>query len=297
LMTSVGGNVPDPKKIEDISAAQKTGWTGVGRYVRATDPFHNLVSIHPGDSGRNCVEDDSVLDFDMLQTGHGSFEVVNNTLKVVRDSYARRPYKPVVESEVAYEGILGRARDDLQRVLFWNCVLNGCAGFTYGANGIWQLNRPERPFGNSPHGSSWGFTPWQKAALLPGAAVVALGKRILEKLPWWKLAPHPEWFKREETSAGWYSWAQEWDYPQIAGSEGELLVAYVRHSKAPWDRPEHYRFEGLTPGATYKGKQIDPDTGQEWPIPKFTADDQGRWCIPFAPYIGDVLLVAQKVKS
>jgi phage terminase large subunit GpA-like protein len=32
-------------------------------------------------------------------------------------------------------------------------------------------------------------------------------------------------------------------------------------------------------------------------LPRFTADEQGRWCIPFAPYIGDVMVVAQKVKG
>ena len=280
---------------DELAAIQKKGWTDVGRYVRATDPFHNLVSIHPGDSGRNCVEDDSVLDFDMLQTGHGSYECATNTIKVVRASYARQPAKPVVESEVCYEGILGRARDDLQRLLFLGLRAQRLRRLHVRRQRIWQLNWSEKPYGNSPHGASWGYTPWQKAALLPGAAVVALGKRILEKIDWWKLQPHQEWFNRQATTAGWYEWAQEWDYPQIAGVQGELLVAYTRHSKAPWDKPEHYRFEGLTPGGPTAPNTWTPTRARSGSCPssKPTPAAAGD---PLAPYIGDVMLIVEKTK-
>ena len=54
------------------SEAQKAGWTQIARYVRQIDPMGRMVTIHPTDNGRDQVEDDSVLDFDMLQTGHGN---------------------------------------------------------------------------------------------------------------------------------------------------------------------------------------------------------------------------------
>ena len=53
------------------TALQKRGWTEIGRYVRAIDPFHHPVSIHPSSNARDALEDPSVLDYDMLQTGHG----------------------------------------------------------------------------------------------------------------------------------------------------------------------------------------------------------------------------------
>jgi hypothetical protein len=291
-LTNVGGAAPDAAKKKELADAQKTGWTGIGRYVRATDPFHNLVSIHPSDSGRNCVEDDSVLDFDMLQTGHGGVECLPNTLKVVRGSYHRQPAKPVVQSEVCYEGIFGRARDDLQRLLFWQCMLNGCAGFTYGANGIWQLNRPEKPYGNSPHGTSWGFTPWQEAALLPGAAAVGMGKRLLEKFAWWKL--QPGWAACEKPGAGPGDGAPGWEDPQLAGCGQQLIVAYIYRPKAPWHAPDRYRLEGFAPSASYKVRYIDPQSGREWKLGILAADDQGRCVVPYAPCLIDLVLVCVK---
>lgn len=48
------------------------------------------------------------------------------------------------------------------RQAFWAHLLNsGCAGHTYGANGIWQVNLPGKPFGASSggHHSLWKFIP------------------------------------------------------------------------------------------------------------------------------------------
>ena len=86
-------------------ATQKKGWTELARYVRATDPFARPVTIHPSASGRECVEDASLLDFDMLQTGHGDRSSLPNTVKQVMASYRAEPVMPVVEGEVCYEGI------------------------------------------------------------------------------------------------------------------------------------------------------------------------------------------------
>jgi hypothetical protein len=43
----------------------------VARHVQQTDPFHHPSTMHPAESGRTAVTDETVIDFDMLQTGHG----------------------------------------------------------------------------------------------------------------------------------------------------------------------------------------------------------------------------------
>ncbi|MCG2659410.1 MAG: DUF4038 domain-containing protein, partial [Kiritimatiellae bacterium] len=74
-----------------------------------------------------------VLDFDMLQTGHGFPCALPNTVKLVNESYQRKPAMPVVEGEVLYDGIGATGGyPQAQRWLFWACILNGAAGFTYG---------------------------------------------------------------------------------------------------------------------------------------------------------------------
>src|SRR5207237_10832808 len=79
------------------------------------------------------------------------------------------------------------------RQMFWLSLMNGAAGHTYGANGIWQCNRPADPHGASPHAGSYGKIPWNEAMLLPGATQMGLGKAFFEKHRWYVLDPHAEW--------------------------------------------------------------------------------------------------------
>jgi hypothetical protein len=167
------------------------------RYVRATDPFHRLVTIHPTGIGRlsarNATDDASLLDIDMLQTPHGQREAIPPTVRTVRESYADRPVLPVINGEASYEMLNDRIVADWPRAMFWICMLNGAAGHTYGANGIWQCNRRDQAHGASPHGGNYGQISWDDAMRLPGSTHVALGRRLLEAYDWPRFTPHPEW--------------------------------------------------------------------------------------------------------
>ncbi|HTM52920.1 MAG TPA: DUF4038 domain-containing protein [Pirellulales bacterium] len=181
------------KDKEKDKAAQRAGWSDIAAYVRKIDPYNHLITIHPVASARQTVENPAVLDFDMLQTGHGDRASIPNTLKLVRASRAAWPTMPTVNGEVCYEGILDTCYEDVQRYMVWSCLLSGNTGHTYGANGIWQLNREEKAYGKSPHGGTWGATPWNVAMKLPGSRQVGLAKRLLESLPWTEFEPHPNW--------------------------------------------------------------------------------------------------------
>ncbi|MDO8685787.1 MAG: DUF5060 domain-containing protein, partial [Clostridiales bacterium] len=50
---------------------QKKGWAEIGAYLHQIDPYKRPVTLHPNSCARDTVSDESVLDFDMLQTGHG----------------------------------------------------------------------------------------------------------------------------------------------------------------------------------------------------------------------------------
>ena len=94
----------------------------------------------PASEYGTSVEDPTVLDCDMLQTGHGDRTSLPGTVRQVVGSLARTPKMPVVNAEVCYEGILEASREEVQRLMFWSDILNGAGGHTYGANGIWQVN-------------------------------------------------------------------------------------------------------------------------------------------------------------
>jgi hypothetical protein len=72
------------KTPSEDKAAQKAGWTEMHRYVHGIDPYKHPITIHPSSSARNVVTDAAVLDFDMLQTGHGDRQSYPNTIRRVR---------------------------------------------------------------------------------------------------------------------------------------------------------------------------------------------------------------------
>ena len=283
------GENADPGEARRHAETQQAIWTEVARDMRMLDPFHNPVTLHPGMPTRDCVGDDSLVDFSMVQTGHSGFDSMADTLRIVREEYARRPAMPVVQSEVNYEGICGLSKDDVQRGGFWLCLLNGVAGFTYGANGLWQLNRADQPYGPSPHGATWGNRTWDQAMNLPGSGVLGRARRLLERYSWWKLQPCPERFLSPPSP-------QVWQTPQIAGIEGKLLIAYLHASKAAWVPADWGRLGGFEPGATYRARWIDPEFDMEYPIPNFIAGTDGQWTMPYSPIIGSILLVVERVK-
>ena len=100
---------------------------------------------------------------------------------------------PVIDGEASYEMLNDSLPTEWTRRMFWLCLMNGAAGHTYGANGIWQCNRPDQPHGASPHGGTYGKIPWNEAMNLPGSRQVGLGKKLLEQYPWQRFQPHPEW--------------------------------------------------------------------------------------------------------
>ncbi len=254
-----------PTKDADVKT-QRQGWTEVARYVRGIDPYGTLVTIHPTQKGREQVEDPAVIDLELLQTGHSDRQSLKNTIQTVVSCHGAQPRMPVIVSEVCYEGIGEACRQEVQRLMFWQSLLNGAAGHTYGANGIWQVNTRERPYGPSPHGMSWGHTPWDEAAQLPGSRQVGLGRRLLERYRWWKFEPHPEWVDPH--------WNQDnYLLPSAAGIPGEVRVIY----RPLMDGMPTCRH--LEKGVEYTASLYDPVTGADTAIGKVAADAAGSWTV------------------
>ena len=239
------------KDKEKDKAFQRAGWTEIARYVRGLDPYHHLLTIHPSQSSRQTLEDSSVLDFDMLQTGHGDRASIGPTLKLVHASRAAWPTMPTINGEVCYEGILGTCHDDVQRFMVWSCLLSGDAGHTYGANGIWQLNREGQPYGLSPHGGTWGATPWNEAMQLPGSRQTGLAKRLLETLPWQQFEPHPEWAAIERRAARHGTSKRGSGFPRAVRPKTRrralLFSPHVRAARGPRHSPGRAPGHGRRP--------------------------------------------------
>lgn len=265
----------------------RSSWTDIARYIRATDPLGRMITIHPTNSGHKEVDDASTLDFDMLQTGHSGHCDLPNTIRTLQAALDHSPRMPVINSEVCYEGILEMSREEIQRLYFWVCMLSGAAGHTYGANGIWQVNRPGEPYGPSPHGSSWGDTPWQTAMNLPGSANLGAGKRILEHYQWHRFEPRQDWIEWRENGIYVPDAARHF-VPRAAGIPGEVRIIYTSPLLGGLTK-----VTAIEPGADYRASYINPSNGDRFEVGDVVPDQSGCWTPPAPPVFRDWVLVLE----
>lgn len=265
------------KTPEQDREIQKHGWTEIARYVRSIDPAHHPITIHPSTSARATVDDPNVIDFDMLQTGHDDRRSVPNTIESIRRSLAAEPKMPVLVGEVCYEGIQEASREEVQRFLFWSCILSGAGGHTYGANGIWQVNTRAKPYGLSPHGHAWGGPAWDIAARLPGSGELGLGKALLTRYSWWKLEPAHEMVEPHWTSENYWQ-------PFAGRIPGEAVIAFA---PTAW---KALRFRNLEP-KPHRAFLYNPSDGTEVDFGHITPDASGVWQAPEFPVIRDWVMV------
>lgn len=238
----LAGEIPEETK------AGKGPWAEVATYLRSIDPYHHPLTCHTG-HGRKLAKDDiPVIDFDMVGGNHDErVAVAPETVGIVSSAYATRPPMPVLVGETCYEGHMQQGFGDVQRRIFWQSILSGAAGHTYGAAGIWHAGV------EGDHGN-WGawsrqpydFTTWKEGMNYPGAIQLGIGKKLLEQYPWSKFEPHPDW------APGCYA----------AGIPGKVRFIYLpRRNIYNWDGPE---VKHLDPDVDWHVYYFDPATGRKY---------------------------------
>jgi hypothetical protein len=266
--------------------ALKRNWTQVARYVRGVDPYHRLLTTHPIQSAHDSLEDPTLLDFDMLQAGHGDRNCIPNAINMLNQSLMLTPKMPVLIGEVCYEGLAEQCGEEVQRFLFWSSILSGAAGHTYGANGIWQVNQPGKPFGPSPYiGQSWGDTSWEAAAELPGGRQLGLAKTFLSRFRWWKLQPSPESVEPHATK-------EKFSSPYAAAIPDGPIFVYT-----PIWFLSDYKVQGLKTNHTYRAVHFNPKNGNVTDVGAFKPDSSGKWIPIKPPLVSDWVLMIEEVKS
>ena len=283
---------------QEHEAVQLKGWTDIARYVREHDPFHNLITIHPPcfphPYARSMLTDDSLLDLDMLQTGHSGYRSLPGTVEHVNLANTKQPRMPVVNGEVCYEGIMGGSRDDVQRFLFWTSLASGSAGHSYGAQGLWSMSSRREAFLNSGTGS-WGEGFWRDVMHYPGSTHVGIARRFFERYPWWLFEPRsePQLDKAERVSAFGTG---------IPGVVAVFYIAATCMDESFWGiRTSKITIER---DATYEAYFFNPRTGKD--VRSFHAgaagivelgrvepDADGLWQPPRAPSMDDWVLVLE----
>jgi hypothetical protein len=113
----------------------------LGQYVQELDTSNHLVTVHPTPnepypaySSTKHFGNDAWVDLALHQT----WNQTATRATVVKD-YARKTAVPILNIEAGYDGLWGWTRD-MVREDAWTVYMSGGAGYTYGANGIFNWN-------------------------------------------------------------------------------------------------------------------------------------------------------------
>jgi hypothetical protein len=263
----------------------RANWTDMINHIRATDPYDHPITIHPTRYGHDQVDDPAVLNIDMLQTGHSGYPTLATTVNMLTESLTCEPKMPVLVGEANYEGILESSREEMQRFLFWSCILSGAAGHTYGANGLWQVNSTEAPYGPSPHGTSWGNLSWREAYQLPGSGQIGLARRLLVRYPWWQFEAQPSWIEPGQNEKSRM-------LPYAAGVPGQVRVIFIPADAIWLVWRGEVMLKALEPELNYQVFYFDPKTGAEYALGVTAGSDSYR--LPKPPIFQDWVLVLER---
>lgn len=273
----------DPVKMAAHKQMQIEGWTEAGRYLRSIDPYANPVTIHPAWDCAPQVTDPEVLDFLMLQTGHGGYQVQERSLQVISEALLRKPRMPVLDAEPVYEGIMAGGWQEVQRFQFWTRMTMGMCGHTYGAQGMWAMSSRNEPFAGTT--VDWGRGYWQDVMHYAGAYQSGMGRKILLRFPFHELQPLEE--PRLPSNR---------PYAFAAGIPGRLYLYYFPAECFP-GLLQGMRSQPLTltPGAAFSARYIDPCTGTEKDLGTLRAGADGSLVPPAPPSREDWVLVLESM--
>ena len=258
----------------------------LGQFIKDVDPYKRAMSIHPwwygGDQHQAWSQ--PWYDFIMIQGGHLAPPSVPPAW-VYSTAYALNPPKPVVQTELDYEGIYGGTANEIMpaqvRRVAYQAIQMGVYGYTYGANGLWWTPSDQTTWPDWP----WGiWPPWSEALNWPGAEQMQILRNLYESVEWWKLEPRSEALVLLGANPPDDPWK-----PSAKGDGDNLYIVYFP--------------EGADPSAVYElhlkaaaeqnfnAKWFDPQTGTTTPLSGFVSCAAGACPLPMRPNNEDWALV------
>lgn len=269
LVWILGGD--RPVKTEAHRAILRAMAAGLAR----GDGGSHLMTLHPNghcQSG-DYVHDESWLDFNMIQSGHGEKDIANWAM--LEKDARRTPAKPYMEAEPCYENHPVRNRADqgwfdawdARKLCWWGLLAGGC-GHTYGCHDIWGFHDPVRKRRFADPRSAW----WE-ALHFPGANQMRHARGLLLSRPLLKLIPDQQLIAGDAGAGA--------DHIQAARAD-DGSYAYLYSASG---RPIAVAVERLA-GATLRAEWLDPRSGVRTAIgelrrqgfPVFTPPTAGAGC-------------------
>jgi len=227
-----------------------------------------LMTYHPrgGETSSTTFHNDTWLDFNMHQTGHGLSQTVKPWARIERD-YQRTPAKPVLDGEPLYEDhpLQFRARDfgysfdaHIRQRAWWS-VFAGSFGHTYGNHSVWQMYAPGRKPVNGP------LFYWNEAIHRPGAAQMRHLRALIESRPVLDRVPDDALIPQPLDDADRITATRGKDYLFVYSAQGRKFSVNL----------------GQISGAQLKAWWFNPRTGTAAAAIEGSIDNKGaRECTP-----------------
>jgi len=183
------------------------GTNGMNSLDGNADYSTTIMTYHSFETSSKWFHNDAWLDLHIWGTYHSE---VNNTRAfeaALADWNLPNP-KPTLNGEPNYEGFdINYAIDDngvftstdVRMAAYWS-LFSGCAGFTYGAQHIWQFTDSTRTKFSKTTSSNW-----QTSLDLPGSFQVGYAKKLFESRPMLELVPDQSLIVKGQGNCGSYS--------------------------------------------------------------------------------------------
>ena len=237
-------------KPEFVEAANV--WRAMARGLQEGDGGIHPITFHPGGTLRDNQQE-KWLAADMIQT----WAWYKNIPEQLAVDYARKPTKPVILAEGAYEDGPEYPTGPItpllvRRQAYWT-YLSG-AFFTYGHNDMWRKN-----------------PTWQASLMSEGARDMQVLHRIFDSIAWWELRPNPQFFASGEGCGKTLNMAaisKQGDFSMVYFSTpgtAELQLSQMKKGKlrAVWIDPRSGAHSGAVMASTAEGK-LDFTTPAGW---------------------------------
>jgi len=266
VVWSLAGEVPGYFPGQQQEMTDK--WREIALETVKWDSYGQLQSVHQkaGVPYTEIYMGEKWYDFAMTQGGHGDFEIWGGLYSEYKKKF---PRMPVVESESRYEGALSQealareVTDIMVRNVAYNAIQNGCCGYTYGANGVWELQ-----WECGVGGIGWGDMAWWDGLELPGAQQLTYMREMYESVGWHRLKPIQELVDQALFSADLI----KRDTAFFTGDDDmTTVVGYFQPTSTRW-----CAIHGLS-SRSYTAKWFDPATGEYALITDDARPEKGVW--------------------
>ena len=278
---------------------QDCGWTEadlnrVGNAIRAHNPYRRPLSIHPsgrtdwepphGSQSSRPFNDQPWLDHHWLQTGQ-SFDRLFRLPTRAAENRLLEPARPVFCSEGFYERTDDPDSAYHGRWQAWTAALSGCAGYGYGAQGLWQFYDPDDPKGE-PGKAVSSQVPWRQALAFEGSGQVGRVWRLLRELNWPAMVPGGESVVLDGVRSPMAT-ADDITPPIFASIPGQAQILYV-----PRGNDSRRILIETAPPDGASAAWLNPRNGESIPAGELEFAD-GAWTVPDQPDPEDWVLIVR----